>query len=130
MAGEWPGSRILPVRKVLEKTVIRRTPLKRSGPPRRNRDKSPIEVTVGKLGRIRLKGDALAALRRRVFLRDKWACQNCGAICGWASGHLAHYKSRGAGGSDTEENTRLLCADCHQKSHNCGGKPLPSKHQP
>ena len=72
---------------------------------------------VGNLGRIRLKGPALEALRRRVFLRDKWTCRECGAICGWASGHLAHIISRGAGGSDTEENTRLLCAECHDKEH-------------
>jgi 5-methylcytosine-specific restriction endonuclease McrA len=79
---------------------------------------------VGKTGRIRLKGPALEALRRRVFTRDKWCCCICGEPCGWVSGHLAHIQSRGAGGSDTEENTRLLCAECHMKSHNCGGKPL------
>ena len=73
---------------------------------------------VGNLGRTRLKGLALALLRRRVFLRDKWTCQKCGCICGWVSGQLAHIISRGAGGSDTEENTRLLCAECHGKEHN------------
>ena len=79
---------------------------------------------VGKTGRLRLKGAALEQLRRRVFTRDKWTCQNCGAVCGWASGHLAHIQSRGAGGSDTEANTRLLCGDCHRAEH---GNPLPRK---
>ena len=81
----------------------------------------------GRLGRIRLKGLALADLRRRVFTRDGWHCVCCGEACSWATGHLAHIQSRGAGGSDTEENTRLLCAACHGNEHNAGGKPLPRK---
>ena len=108
--------------------IQRRTPIRRSGPPRGTHE-SPAEVTVGKTGRIRLKGEALVALRRRVFLRDKWTCQECGAICGWASGHLAHIQSRGAGGSDVLSNVLTKCADCHMKEHNCGGRPLPRKTQ-
>jgi 5-methylcytosine-specific restriction endonuclease McrA len=80
---------------------------------------------VGKTGRLRLKGKAMDALRWRVFQRDNWHCQECGRECSWEAGHLAHIKSRGAGGSDTEENTRLLCMACHHAEHNCGGKPLP-----
>jgi 5-methylcytosine-specific restriction endonuclease McrA len=84
----------------------------------------------GKLGITRLYGEAMTALRRFVFNRDKWICQKCGAPCSWASGHLAHIVSRGAGGSDTPENMRLLCSDCHtgnRSEHNCGGKPLPRR---
>jgi 5-methylcytosine-specific restriction endonuclease McrA len=81
----------------------------------------------GKLGRIRLKGKPLEALRRRVFERDEWKCRECGRPCSWASGHLAHIISRGAGGSDVEGNVRLLCNACHFREHNCGGKPLPRK---
>lgn len=66
-----------------------------------------------KPNRIRLKGAAKTALRRRVFERDGWRCKQCDRPCSWASGHLAHIVSVGAGGSDTEENTELLCADCH-----------------
>jgi 5-methylcytosine-specific restriction endonuclease McrA len=77
-----------------------------------------------KPGIIRLKGPAMAQLRWRVFCRDGWVCQVCGKICGWDTGHLAHIVSRGAGGPDTMENTRLLCAGCHHNSHNSGGKPL------
>ena len=85
---------------------------------------------VGKTGRVRLTGEALAMLRMRVFIRDGWACKNCGARCSWATGHLAHIVSRGAGGSDSMENCRLLCFDCHtgnRAEHNCAGKPLPLK---
>ena len=76
----------------------------------------------GKLGRIRLKGKALEELRRSVFVRDGWKCSNCWKPCSWTSGHLAHIQSRGAGGSDTEANVRLLCGDCHRAEH---GNPLP-----
>ena len=54
---------------------------------------------VGRTGRLRLTGQALADLRRRVFVRDGWKCRKCSAPCSWASGHLAHIQSRGAGGS-------------------------------
>jgi len=79
----------------------------------------------GNLGRIRLKGEALTALRRRVFERDGWKCCECGRGCSWATGHLAHIIGRGRGGSDTEENTRLLCGDCHHAEHN--PKAVPPK---
>ena len=81
---------------------------------------------VGKTGRLRLKGQALEDLRRRVFTRDRGRCAICFTACSWTSGHLAHIQSRGAGGSDTEENTRLLCGDCHRAEH---GNPLPKARQ-
>ena len=81
---------------------------------------------VGKTGRLRLKRQALEDLRRRVFIRDGWKCRECRVACSWTSGHLAHIQSRGAGGSDTEENTRLLCGDCHRAEH---GNPLPKARQ-
>lgn len=102
---------------------IKRTPLKRSTKPIRKL-KPRADVTVGNLGRIRLKGKPLEDLRRRVFVRDDWKCRECGAPCSWANGHLAHIQSRGAGGSDTEENTRLLCGDCHRAEH---GNQLPKR---
>jgi 5-methylcytosine-specific restriction endonuclease McrA len=72
---------------------------------------------VGKTGRLRLKGKAMDALRVRVFERDNWQCQECFRFLSLVTGHLAHIKSRGAGGSDTEENTRLLCMACHHAEH-------------
>lgn len=81
----------------------------------------------GKTGTLRLRGKELEALRRAVFERDCWKCKECGVSCGWVTGHLAHIQSRGAGGSDTESNTRLLCAKCHSREHNAGGKPVPAK---
>jgi 5-methylcytosine-specific restriction endonuclease McrA len=68
---------------------------------------------VGKTGRIRLKGKALEELRIAVFQRDAFRCSECDRSVTWESGHLAHIISRGAGGSDTMENTRVLCSTCH-----------------
>lgn len=81
----------------------------------------------GKLGRIRLKGAALARLRRECFERDRWSCVDCGRMVNWDTGHMAHIKSRGAGGSDIIANVQTMCSWCHQKSHNCGGHPVPPK---
>ena len=79
----------------------------------------------GKLGRIRLKGEALAALRRECFTRDGWACVDCGVKVSWVSGHMAHIQSRGAGGSDVIGNVRTKCGDCHHAEHN--PKAVPPK---
>ena len=89
---------------------------------------------VGKTGRLRLKGEALAALRRECYQRDGQACVDCGAHVYWVPGytgsmHMAHIQSRGAGGSDVLSNVLTKCADCHMKEHNCGGRPLPRKTQ-
>lgn len=86
----------------------------------------------GKMGIIRLYGPALEALRRDCYNRDKQACVDCGAHVYWEPGyigsmHMAHIKSRGAGGSDVIDNVETKCAECHGKSHNCGGHPLPRK---
>lgn len=105
---------------MIDPFLKRRKPLSRF-PKRRG------EVRVGKLGIVRLKGAALMNLRYRVFVRDLYHCRDCGMPCTWESGHMAHIISRGAGGSDSEDNCRLLCMSCHVKEHNCGGKPLPAK---
>lgn len=96
--------------------------------------KYPRWVRVGKLGRVRLKGPAMAELRHFVFVRDGGRCVLCGQgvieESGlWASMHLMHKTSKGAGGSDTPENTECGCLKCHMGSHNCGGKPLRSAAQ-
>ena len=75
---------------------------------------------------IRLKGEALEALRMFVYRRDGATCQDCGRMLlydhPWVLHpdryHLAHIKSRGAGGSDTAENCLAKCSGCHStKDH-------------
>jgi hypothetical protein len=79
-------------------------------------------------GKVRLKGKALEQLREQRYALDRGRCQwkGCGLVLplhgevfNWA--HLAHRKSRGAGGSDTIENTRILCFQHHIESEHTKG---------
>ena len=79
---------------------------------------------------IRLKGDPLTKLREACYKRDGGLCVCCGRIVrdnvpDWHPDKydMAHIKSRGAGGSDTPENTRCLCFIHHIISeHTLGEK--------
>lgn len=71
----------------------------------------------------RLKGKAMEQLRRECFERDKGICQVCGKYASWEQGHMAHVKSRGAGGGDTLDNVKWKCPYCHIcKEHGKGEK--------
>lgn len=81
-----------------------------------------------KPGRVRLKGEKLAALRRACFYRDNGKCADCGKQVKLNADDadplkmdMAHIVSRGAGGSDELVNTKCMCHRCHMKQHN-GGK--------
>jgi 5-methylcytosine-specific restriction endonuclease McrA len=82
----------------------------------------------GKLGIIRLYGAGLEELRFECWLRDKEQCQKChkrlyqqARFPGDPDAYdMAHIVSRGAGGSDTLENVRALCHECHMKEHTEG----------
>lgn len=76
---------------------------------------------------IRLHGPEKTELRQRVYWRANGFCEMCGIYTPWKSGHLVHVQGVGAGGSDSEENTKWGCAGCHNKLHNAGGKPCPPK---
>jgi 5-methylcytosine-specific restriction endonuclease McrA len=98
---------------------------------KRNKRPNPIRRT---LRRGELTRDEKAVIRRRVFERDNYCCVDCGTPIVWesglwTSGHLCHLRSRGAGGSLTDEaNLATKCLGCHiGRDHNAGGKPCPSK---
>lgn len=107
-------------------TPLKRTRLKPISDKRRKRNGKP-----GKCGIVRLYGKDLKALREMCFHRDHERCVQCARKlvlkrgC-WNSMHMAHLRTKRNNG-DTLENVRSLCPDCHSKSHNCGGKPLPPK---
>ena len=136
---------------------IKRTPMKRGREVdgfgekpavlRRSRI-NPISATrrarsgvAGKLGIVRLYGADLTALRRRVYERDGGRCQymwdgdpnkKCNKLLPFdgdlfTRAHMAHIQGKGAGGSDTEANTRLLCYFHHIIVEHGGGKVVPAK---
>lgn len=69
---------------------------------------------------IRLFGEDMTLLRKKVFKRDGGACVDCGSR-EWLQ--LSHDDPRGRGGSDTEENTAVRCTKCHHKLDG-HGEPL------
>ncbi len=75
-------------------------------------------------GNCRLAGKDLQALRRDCLKRDKNKCRECGmavsdSFPAWhpKKAHMAHVRSRGAGGADDLSNVRVLCGDCHRAEH-------------
>jgi 5-methylcytosine-specific restriction endonuclease McrA len=104
-----------------------RKPLKRSTKPIR-RSKPRADVTVGNLGRIRLKGKPLEQLRLDRWTFDRGLCLKCGHPTYFEPRYdgdpeaydMAHIKSRGAGGSDVLSNVETWCHRCHMRFHNTG----------
>lgn len=100
---------------------MKRTPLKRHTRLSPISKKRRAEIRIGKVsGTVRLSGLAMERLRERVYRRDGGRCQwkGCGDILPlygsvFTRAHLAHIKSRGAGGGDTMDNTRILCPVHH-----------------
>ncbi len=75
---------------------------------------------------IRLEGEAYAQFRKSVHVRESGICEGCnryapllvnGVFDEFLCGHVAHIKSRGAGGGDTLKNVRWLCFKCHRGKH-------------
>ena len=82
------------------------------------------DLAFPKNAAIRLKGDDLKMLRLQCLQRDRGRCREChvrvsDSLPDWhpLKYHMAHIKSRGANGSDTIDNVRTLCGDCHRKEH-------------
>jgi 5-methylcytosine-specific restriction endonuclease McrA len=91
-------------------------------------------IRVGKLGIVRVTGKDMEALRDESLVRDGGRCVRCGRrVTDYVPDYapikydMAHKVSRSAGGSDTIDNVETMCHECHLKSHNAGGKPLPRK---
>ena len=111
-------------------SIARKTRIRPVSPKRKTR--------VGKLGIERVCGQDREARRLAIGERDGWICEKCGIQCDpdgnffrprgeWA--HRGNKRNHG----DGMENGRILCGSiigrvgCHQKEHNCGGKPCPPK---
>ena len=105
--------------------------LQRSKNPLRAPKKRKAPISIGKVSRtVRINAaELMTDLRKRVFQRSNGFCEaklkGCTGYTPWLHGHLAHIKSRGAGGADTEANTLWACASCHMRSHNKGIRLKP-----
>jgi len=76
--------------------------------------------------RVRLSQSHLKVLKQMKWKQAGGLCEECGewvplldngVFDVFTCAHLAHIRSRGAGGSDTPENTRILCPKCHMGEH-------------
>lgn len=84
-----------------------------------------MPIKVYKSGRKRLTGIDLQMLRLHRLQIDEGKCVYCGTRVDDSLPEyhplkydLMHVQGRGAGGSDTIENTRTGCHECHMKEHN------------
>lgn len=83
-------------------------------------------------GRERLNAAGMQQLRYEAYKRSRGACEfvwdgvRCNARIDWESMQLCH-KQHGPRKTDTIDEVLAGCADCHQRSHNCAGKPVPRK---
>jgi hypothetical protein len=58
--------------------------------------------------------------RREVIIRDDYECQECGATGAWkgsAELEVHHIELVAVGGSNTLDNLKTLCSDCHRDVH-------------
>lgn len=66
--------------------------------------------------------------RRKVYKRDNYTCQNCGAKGGPHGNtklHAHHVLPKSKGGSDSLSNLKTLCADCHNSAHSGKNDGIP-----
>lgn len=54
-------------------------------------------------------------IRRRVYFRDNYTCQRCGAT--GVRLHCAHIISLSKGGTNDYSNLETVCEDCHIAEH-------------
>lgn len=67
--------------------------------------------------------------RRRVYSRDGYRCQNCGAGGGREGGaelHAHHIVPISKGGSHSTSNLKTMCKECHGAIHGRGMAPTAS----
>ncbi|MDA2915398.1 HNH endonuclease [Nitrospinae bacterium AH_259_B05_G02_I21] len=71
-------------------------------------------MSLWKKRRVRLKKEAFARLRTKVFQRDRWRCRNpyCRSPRNLTVHHLV---KRSQGGSDHIDNLITLCWACHEQ---------------
>jgi 5-methylcytosine-specific restriction endonuclease McrA len=64
--------------------------------------------------RLKLDPKEYAIVRKRVFERDGWRCQECGSM---KNLQVHHMKRRSQLGGDVMPNLITLCVSCHEERH-------------
>jgi len=67
--------------------------------------------------RVKLSSKEVKELRRSKY---RGHCERCLRGFPLEMLDMHHKKTRGAGGGDTDDNTELLCRECHTKIHSYG----------
>jgi 5-methylcytosine-specific restriction protein A len=85
----------------------------KSIPPRiKTASTSRLKVLDTKAGSTeRIRGHAWMDIRRRILLRDKFACQCCGLVR--MDNEIDHTIPLEQGGSNDDDNLQTLCKGCH-----------------
>jgi len=93
---------------------MNRTPLRKKRPGTRRGEPTPAEKQAARIA---------------CFTKAHGLCHWCGRHVSLEYGQLCHLKAkRRFGWVESEEQQHLWgCAECHSRSHNCDGKPVPSK---
>ena len=67
---------------------------------------------------VRRRREAAGAKRMRIYLRDKYRCQYCGAKQGAGELTLDHILPRSRGGDNSPVNIVTACVECNQRKGN------------
>lgn len=66
-----------------------------------------------------------SAKRKRILLRDAFACRSCGSVVSGKQAHVDHIVPLESGGGDADDNLQVLCISCHsvktRTEQRCGG---------
>ena len=91
--------------------------LQRLAPRLGSMDTRRIKTLEAKAGTTpRIRGDAWMAIRRRVLVRDGYACQSCGIVR--MDNEIDHRVPLEQGGSNDDDNLQPLCGGpdgCHAR---------------
>jgi 5-methylcytosine-specific restriction protein A len=56
------------------------------------------------------------ATRKRILVRDNWACQHCNRVCAApGEAQVDHKLPKALGGDDSDQNLQVLCISCHAR---------------
>lgn len=68
--------------------------------------------------RVQVGSRRWVKLRKTIFERDGYFCQNCGTVGGTANPlSLDHIVPRHAGGDENPANLQILCRSCNSRKH-------------